>query len=201
MQRGVTVNATYLFEKPLRKFHHSESWWTAWFAMLLIWGNKNNRPVTLPAYCIKDGLPVEHRKNACFAGATYGTLVAEAPISGEIFSIDAFPDEYFNLRPDLTFIKRGGERFVAFVEVKTIGSGIRRNIALYDGLGNYLNGAGWAVDFYYLLSRGHEQPAELKLLEDTSARIIFWEDVFAYAENTPYGDLFEDSLAQYCDNE
>jgi len=45
-------NATYLFERPWRLFHNSESFWTSWFALFLLQQSSSEGLKELPVrYC------------------------------------------------------------------------------------------------------------------------------------------------------
>ena len=52
-------NATYLFELPGRRYHSSESWWTSFFSMLLLYRSRNDPQWALPTYACRNGYPVE----------------------------------------------------------------------------------------------------------------------------------------------
>lgn len=190
-------NATYLFEKPFRRFHNAEPWWTAFFTMLVLWRETQHESLVLPSYNSDQLGQLTKKCSISFAGASYANLVADARLNGEPFGIGRWPNEYLNLRPDITYIKSKEHREVVFVETKTIGASVQGNIELYEGLIGFLRQEGWAAEFYYLLSLGHEQTRDWSLLADVSANVITWEDVFSAAKGSPFSDLFGEPLAKY----
>ena len=193
----MTSNATWLFARPAPNFHNAEPWWTAWFSMLLLWGAVQGRPQMFP-WCTTDAegnlIPAG---TVSFAGARYDTLVADARLRGEPFGIAEWPNDFLDLRPDLTFIRPGAARQVVFVETKTIGASVKGNVGRYAELVAWLEGQGWTAELYYLMSAGHEALNDWKLLAEAGARILRWEDVFEAAAETPFGALFGEPLANY----
>lgn len=190
-------NATYLFEKPMRAFHNAESWWTAYFSMLVFWRNANNRALELPHYISDANGNLTKAGIVSFAGATYANLVCDARLHGEPFSISGWPNEFLHLRPDVTHIRSLAKRRVVFVETKTIGASVKGNVKLYSNLVAFLRSCGWSVELYYLLSMGHEEQKDWARLAVVGASIICWEDVFDGAKDTPLGQLFGEPLSNY----
>jgi len=66
---------------------------------------------------------------------------------------------------------------VDFIETKTIGANVQRNVGLYASIAEFLKDKGWTVGLYYLLSSGHETPRDWPLLAAGSADIILWDGV------------------------
>ena len=225
------LNATYLFEKPYRKFHNAEPWWTAYFTMesrqnnlsnwpfpslaaprtadeywigycgalpmLVLWGTSQQTPIQLKSYCTDKSGNLSEVGIVPFAGATYSNLIADARLNGEPFGLSEWPNEYLNLRPDVTSLRSLESRQVAFIETKTIGASVRGNVTLYARLVDFLRSEGWTVELYYLLSVGHEEPRDWPMLAASSAAILLWEGVFEAASGSPFGELFEEPLANY----
>jgi hypothetical protein len=191
------LNATHLFELPFRGFHNAESWWTAYFTMLVLWGSAHGKPVVLPSYLSDLNGNLTEASTVSFSGATHSDLVADARLHGEPFGITDWPNEFLHLRPDVTFLRSLEDRKVLFVETKTIGASIRGNVDLYANLAAFLRCQGWSVEFYYLLSVGHEEAEDWPLLATASASIIKWEDVFGVAEKSPFGCLLGELLSKY----
>ena len=193
----MALNATYLFQKPYRGFHNAESWWTAYFTMLILWGNENDSPITLKSYRTDADGNLTQSGSVSFSDATYGNLIADARLHGEPFGISQWPDEYLHLRPDVTFLRSQEDRKVTFIETKTIGANAKGNVELYSRLANFLVSNGWEVELYYLLSEGHEATKDWPALQVNSASIIKWEDVFKAAAPSPLGKLFGVPLINY----
>lgn len=191
------LNATYLFEKPFRRFHSAEPWWTAYFTMLVLWGEAKSRPIVLTSYRADERGDLSKYGTVSFSGATYGNVVADARLYGEPFGLDEWPNEYLHLRPDVTYIKSHEQRRVIFVETKTIGASVQGNVELYGKLVEFLRQAGWSVELYYLLSVGHEETKDWFSLAEASANIITWEDVFVSAVGSPFEELFGEPLSKY----
>lgn len=191
------LNATNLFEQPSRSFHNSESWWTAYFTMLLLWSEAHRTPIDLPWYDVDHQGELSRGGTVSFSGVTYRNLIVDASLRGEPFGITDWPNEYLNIRPDIAYIKSNCPRQAVFIETKTIGANVRRNIGLYANFSDYLRRNGWDVDFYYLLSNGYEEDTDWALLSANNSKVIIWEDVFMAATETPFGTIFGESLEKY----
>lgn len=193
----MTTNATYLFEKPFRKFHNAESWWSSFFTMLVLWRSSRSNPLCLPWYLSDKNGKLIAKGRVSFDGASYSNMVADAGLFGKPFGLSEWPKDFLNIRPDVTFLKSPEKRQVIFVETKTIGEKVQRNVALYARLTDFLINQGWSAEFYYLLSYGHEGVSDWPVLEASSANIILWEDVFRAAVDSPFGGLFSEPLTNY----
>ncbi len=193
----MATNATYLFEKPYRKFHNAESWWTAYFTMLVLWRSSSNNPLELPWYLSDKNGNLNLKGSVSFDAASYRNMVADARLYGEPFGLSEWPNGFLNLRPDVTFLKSSDRREVVFVETKTIGAKAQGNVALYARLRDFLRSKGWSAELYYLLSEGHEELSDWPILEAAAASIILWEDVFKATAGSPFGELFAEPLSNF----
>lgn len=188
-------NATYLFELPDRHYHSSESWWTTFFSMLLLYRTRKNSQWTLPTYTYCGGYSVE---SAPFEPGrlSLADLIVEAPLSKYPFRLESWPLEFLQLKPDVCILNAGMCQ-ATFIEVKTIGASIAKNHDRYVKARNHLRTLGWSVDFYYLLSHGHEHDDDWPLIERDEVRVMHWEDVLRAAMDTPFGELFDHPLTEY----
>lgn len=188
-------NATYLFELPGRRFHSSESWWTSFFFMLILYRSRENAEWTLPTYVCRSGWPV---KSGAFAPGRLGlaNLIVEAPLSENPFLLGSWPKEFLQLKPDICILRRD-QRQALFIEVKTIGATVARNHSRYLDVRQHLRTLGWPAEFYYLLSHGHECLGDWPLIEHDQVPVILWEDVLRAAVGTPFGALFDEPLSEY----
>lgn len=188
-------NATYLFELPGRRYHSSESWWTSFFSMLLLYCSRKDPQWTLPTYTCRGGHPVE---SAPFAPGRLGLadLIVEAPLSENPFRLASWPVEFLQLKPDVCIL-RSDRCQAAFIEVKTLGASVAKNHVRYLRIRDHLRQLGWSADFFYLLSHGHECLGDWPLIEHDEVRVMLWEDVLSSAIGTPFGDLFDQPLTEY----
>ncbi len=188
-------NATYLFQLPGRCYHSSESWWTAFFSMLLLYCTRKDSQWTLPTYTYSGGYPVE---SAPFAPGrlSLADLIVEAPLSENPFRLASWPLEFLQLKPDVCIL-RADVCQATFIEVKTIGASIAKNHGQYLKARDHLRSLGWSADFYYLLSHGHERQGDWPLIEQHEVRIMHWEDVLRAATGTPFGELFDHPITEY----
>lgn len=188
-------NATHLFERPARHRHHSEAWWSAFFSLVLLYRAQTAPQFTLPIYTYRcrryrqvGHLGVE--------GLSFDTVAVEAPLSERAFGLAAWPPKFLNLKPDLSVIVLA-EQQATFIETKTIGATIARNLDRYSKLCVHLNQNGWAVNLFYLLSHGHESPNDWSLITQKDLRILLWEDVLRSAIGTPLACVFDVDLTVY----
>ena len=189
-------NATHLFELPERRYHSSESWWSSFFAMVLLDRTQNDPHWCLRTYSCKDGWPLE--RHDCFMPGRLAPaeVIIEAPLSEHPFRLARWPTEFLCLKPDVCIL-RGALSQVTFIEVKTIGASLAKNHSRYLRARTHLEEQGWCAKFYYLLSHGHECPGDWSLVERDNVPIILWEDVLREAAATPFAKLVADSLTEY----
>ena len=191
----VVKNATYLFEQQGRRHHSSESWWTSFFSMLVLYCSRQDMRWSLPTYVCRGGKPIE---SDTFSPGRLGfaNLVVEAPLSENPFLLESWPNEFLQLKPDVCII-RPEERHAVFVEVKTLGASVARNHSRYLNIREHLRRSGWSAELYYLLSHGHECVGDWPLIEHDQVRVILWEDVLRAAAGTPSAEIFDQSLSAY----
>ena len=176
---------------------NAESWWTSLFSMLLLWEVSQGRAVELPWYSSDPDGNLSKCGAVAFDGATFSNVVVDGKLKGAAFKLSLWPNQFFDLRPDVAIFDPNGNKAVTFIEVKTIGASAARNIYPYDDLVRFLRDNGWVANVYYLLSEGHEATSDWRRLCDSKSRIIKWEDVIKGAINTPFGDLFNLDLSEY----
>jgi hypothetical protein len=188
-------NATYLFEKPARHWHNSESWWSAFFSIFWLYQAKHNPDFSLPIYTYETGRYWIEDALPC-AGVTYSDIQVEARLTGEAFGLSEWPDEFYGLKPDVAILQRE-QRQLTLVEVKTIGASVAGNFELYPRTCAHLGTCNWRVTFCYLLSYGHESSRDWKVITEARARFILWEDVLRAVIETPLRDIFDLDLTPF----
>jgi len=189
-------NATYLFELPFRGFHNSESWWTAFFSMLVLFLAHEDAEASIPLYAYNAENAIHRTGSFDFNGYTYSKTVIEGALRGDVFAFDIWPNEFLNLKPDITFWIPEKKK-VVFVEVKTIGASIQGNASTYVALRDHMRKEGWDAHLYYLLSHGHEATNDWPVIEKSSIPFILWEDVLKLSLNTPFSHVFDEAIEQY----
>lgn len=182
------LNATNLFEIPNRTYRSSESFWTSFLAFAILTGSRSSLPIKLPVFeCVFEGdggyflqcddliinEPVELKN-----------IVVEGRIQPNFLpNIKSVPNELMNLKPDILLRI---DNSVIIIEVKTIGHSLGEyQMTCYDKLREFVRWHGYSAKVYYLLSAGHEDERDWKLLQKqsektTSANIILWEKLFQY---------------------
>jgi hypothetical protein len=189
----VGLNATDLFRKPSNEFHNSEGFWTAYFALFLVWESQSPTAREIPVYsCDLRGhfasqglLPV--------SGLAFCDVVVDGVFHGKLgdepFRLKTeSPNDLQNLKIDVALLRRE-QKTVDLIEVKTIGGDVMRNVERYPRVCQTLEEAGWNASLYYLLSHGHERTADFKPLARAKSRIILWEDILNLAAETPLGKM------------
>jgi hypothetical protein len=201
MEFSVAQNATYLFIEPSREFRNAESWWTALFSMTLLWETAQGRAFALPWYTADSEGNLSLSGEVRFDGATYSKVVVGGRLRGKEFGIENWPGQFFDLRPDVVIFDGNGKKNVKFVEVKTVGASVAGNILTYSGLAGFLRAEGWEAEVYYLLSVGHEaDKTDWPKLHEHESRVIKWEDSLRHIAATPFSELFEFDLLDYCES-
>lgn len=190
------LNATYLFEQPARHRHNSESWWNAFFSLLMLYLAKTNPSFSLPIYTYTTAAGYRKVGDLVSKAFSFATMAVEAPLSAKAFGLAAWPVEFLGLKPDLSILEPDRQH-VLFIETKTIGATVAQNVALYGQVCAHLRQNGWDVDLCYLLSHGHEAQRDWPLIEQHALRIIMWEDVLRAAIDTPLGRVFDVDLPAY----
>jgi len=188
------MNATHLFGRPFVKFHNSESWWTAFFALAVL--HEARLPAPRPLRVCSHGHDnrfswIGHVE---IEGLTLDNLIVEGPLSEYPFALPVWPTVYFGLKPDVAFLNQA-TRSVTFIEVKTIGASVAGNVLVYADLAEHLRSQGWTTHVYYLSSHGHER--DWKLISERRLQLILWEDVLAQAATTPLAQSLGIDLDPY----
>lgn len=191
-----TLNATHLFEYPARHHHNSESWWSAFFSVLVLYEATTAPSFSLPIYTYATDTGYRKVGNLACKDMSFSKLHVEAPLSAKAFGLNALPTGFLGLKPDVVFLDPD-RRQATFVETKTIGATIAQNVMLYGQVITYLKQNDWNVDLFYLLSHGHEARHDWLLIEREALRIILWEDVLKAAAATPLARIFDVDLTTY----
>ena len=187
-RKGKMSNATYLFEKPDRDLHNSESFWTSLFGLFLLECSMKCKKVTIPTYRFYkyDNGKWEFKEDEDFNmpfNLSFQDVIVEGIIKSSIFP--DIPDNLTNIKPDLLVLHRDENELkdVFIFEIKTIGAHIHQK-DLYEGLLDYFQCKGYNVVLFFLLSIGHENNSDWSKLAEKQHmirknpfRIIFWEDV------------------------
>lgn len=173
-------NATYLFEKPERNFHNSESFWSSLFAIYILITSNSKDPISIPIYKYR---VVENKwrfepsgELSIPPGLSYHNVVVEGKINESSFeNMPNIPPELYDIRPDI-IIKHN--KMVHIVEIKTIGHKIGEyQKSNYEKLVNKLKENGYEANLYFLLSVGHEHESDWAMLAKDDIKILLWEDV------------------------
>ena len=188
------MNATDLFVLPKRSFHNSESWWTAFFSMWLLYESSSSNPRPLRVCNHGDDQRFAWTGELDITGLTAANLISEGPLSREVFGLLEWPNSYRGLRPDVTIL-RPERRMVAFIEVKTVGASVSGNVLLYEEVATHLRNLGWAADVFYLLSCGYE--GNWRTVTEYKLRLILWESILQRAKGSPLGLSLRIDLEPY----
>ena len=87
-------NATHLFEKPERHRHNSESWWSAFFSMLLLYEAKTNPSFCLPNYTYSTRFGYREVGKLGAANLCFSSVQVETPISASAFDLPGILPNY-----------------------------------------------------------------------------------------------------------
>jgi hypothetical protein len=179
------MNATYLFEKPLRFFHNSETYWSSLFASQVLQASRSGVTLSIPTYTYNEiGANWQFSPSDSLVipqGLDFTQVVVEGKIrTGFVSSIAApLPVQFNGLRPDLTML---WNKKVYFAETKTIGAKLEDKDMLYLALANWLVTHGCQSEALLLISAGHENAREVRQLASSTwhgpKRIILWEKFF-----------------------
>jgi len=207
-------NATYLFSQPTEGFHHSESRWNAICQLAFEW--MGNKGVTLDVYHStyenKASSPEWLKKDTeiSFKGMNSVNTVVEGGLNHTVFGLSetAWNKDFNNISPDIVHISK--EQIIC-IEVKTIGASVKENICLYRRLTNHLKESipEKNVEFYYLLSYGHNPNSDWKYLSykynpktdckspEDGANILLWEDMFSKIQDSELAPYIHPDLKKY----
>ncbi len=194
------LKATYLFERPTRTCHNSESWWTALFSIVLLHLakhpksgeiiTKEYRRGPVWAYCEAGGLDLLE--------LSFSEVFVEPKLTAELFQGLRWPKDFWNLVPDIV-ISRPKRRRTIFIENKTTGANIRkRQLKDYLGAIEYLKHNDWNAELVYLMSIGYQPDREWNLIEENRVRVILWEDVLRVIDGVEcFRSLFDVELPPF----
>ncbi len=190
-------NATWLFEKPSRDFHSAEAWWTSFFTVFAFYMARSGNGLSLPIYRLNDSNELVPESTLNLHGVSYQNTVVDARLKKEVFNLPNWPNRFLDIKPDVTILNAHAEKTVLFIEVKTIGTSVKRNAFLYPALRDHMRSLGWQADLYYLMSDGHEEGSDWSVLRKTDSRVLLWEDVFKRSSGTPFETLLGEGLPSY----
>jgi hypothetical protein len=122
------LNATHLFEKPARDRHNSESWWSAFFSLVLLYRARTDPPLSLPIYTYTAAAGYRTVGYFPAKGFSFATAAVEAPLSATAFGLAAWPIEFLGLKPDLSVIEPERQHAL-FIETKTIGGSVAQKVS------------------------------------------------------------------------
>jgi len=193
-------NATYLFNQPTGKFHHSESRWSAIAQLAYIWmGNKEKELTTYTSTYFSKNTEnwLQKRGKLSFDGWDSHNTIVEGKLNNKLFSVDGWSKDYDNISPDIVHIDNENSK-VIMIEIKTIGSSVKSNLKLYQRVVDTLRDSNkWSCELYYLLSYGHEKNSDWKLLREADAQILLWEELFDKIKDSDIVPYIDVDLEQY----
>ncbi|MBK7002427.1 MAG: hypothetical protein IPH35_21490 [Rhodoferax sp.] len=190
-------NATWFFEKPSRGFHNAEAWWTSFFTIFAFYMARSGKGILLPVFKVNESNDLVPESSIDLSGMTYENTVVDARLRKEVFGLPDWPNQFNDIKPDITVLRSGASASVIFIEVKTIGTSVKRNALLYPALREHMRSLGWESELYYLMSKGHEEITDWPVLRDTDSKILRWEDIFAKTAGTPFENMLGESLPTY----
>jgi hypothetical protein len=183
------LNATYLFKK--KPFRNSERFWAAYFGLFLLQESQSAAPRDLPVYSCDANGHLTQRGTLSVSRLAYENVIADGKLTGEPFGLKDWPNEILNLQIDVVVLKPE-QKVVHFIEVKTVGADVKRNFLRYPIVCDTVRKAHWESNLHYLVSHGHETQTDWPLLAEGNqgrSRILLWEDIFRFVEETPLGKM------------
>jgi len=190
-------NLTYKFIEPLREYHSSESRWSTILQIALIWLSEFKNEPHVKIYNSINGELIDTKNIFEIYRWTNENSVVEGKLNGYLFNNNKWANAFLNLSPDVVrFDPKLKE--VIFIEVKTVGASVKKNIELYKELNNYMISCGWRSRLFYLMSHGHEIHSDWQLLQKVNASILIWEELLSLLLNSPIEKLIGSDLASYC---
>jgi len=193
-------NATYLFNQPTGKFHHSESRWSAIAQLAYIWMGREKKELTTYTSTYsstKTKKWLQKKGQLSFDRWNSHNTIVEGRLNNKLFSVDGWSKDYDNISPDIVHIDNEKSK-VIMIEVKTIGSSVKSNLKLYQRVVNTLRDSNkWSCELYYLLSYGHEKNSDWKLLKEAKAQILLWEELFDKIKDSDIAPYIDVDLEQY----
>jgi hypothetical protein len=87
------LNATYLFRQPSNYHHNSESWWTAFFSLVMLYLAKTSPSFSLPVYAYSTDT---YRKVGELrpGGFSFAKMAAEARLCAATFNLESWPNQF-----------------------------------------------------------------------------------------------------------
>jgi hypothetical protein len=193
-------NATYLFNQPTGKFHHSESRWSAIAQLASIWMGREKKELTTytSTYSSENTEKwLQKKGQLSFDRWNSHNTIVEGRLNNKLFSVDGWSKDYDNISPDIIHIDNTNSK-VIMIEIKTIGSSVKSNLKLYQRVVDTLRDSNkWSCELYYLLSYGHEKNSDWKLLGEADAQILLWEELFVNIKDLDIAPYIDAHLEQY----
>lgn len=202
MNKDKEQNATHLFRKPGpgTGFHNSESWWSAVFSWLLVYGGNHNDFPAVPTRLWNGSRYVYGKEKIECQGLRPSDVLVEPALRGEPFGLTTWPTDFGNLRPDILVLS-SDRRDAILIENKTVGAPIKhKELSTYPEIASLLQRAGWNASFLLLLSVGCEGVSNRtwQIIERKTIRLILWEDVLKIMDSTSvFRELFDVNLKPY----
>jgi len=212
-------NATYLFGRPKRDFHHSQSRWNtiAQMAFIYLANMKENKLNVYHSVILQDPQRWLVRSERCLDIKDWS--VENTIVEGDIKYI--FDDQSAletQIYLDIVY-KNNSKKEIVLMVIRTIGKTVRGrtkegcdNIDRAIGLMEKIREKGWKCDIYYLMSYGHEDEGYLctegnidetkrhqdwKRLEKVNANIILWEELFSLIKESKVISYIDADLQQF----
>ena len=180
--------------KNLDHFRHSESRWSSIAQMAFIWMTNQcnmNMKVFKSKYNTDKKVWLETEKDLFIDNWSISNSIVEGKIK------DLFPDEKDipDMEPDLTLLnKQRDTTEIVFIEVKTVGTGVKPNLNKYRLLQDYINDIpGYTCSYYYLMSYGHENQ-DWGVLDTSNDNILLWEDLLLKISDSPLMEYIADDI-------
>jgi hypothetical protein len=187
------LNATDLFGHPDPMLHNSESWWSTIFSLLVLYLAKHPESPSLPIKECKLGPKWSYDPIGAVdcVGLTFRDVLVEPKLTEKLIS-STWPTAFLNLRPDIV-LWQSERKKVLFIENKTLGAAVGKQLQLYLDVKDYLTGQGWEAEIHLLISLGYETEREWKMIEQNSVPLILWEDVLSVIDQIEcFRNLFVD---------
>lgn len=183
-------NGTDLFVRPSREYHHSEHFWSSFFALYILESSRSGEVILKAKKHTKENRFCDDGELNITSKLKFDDLIVEGNI-GDVtffkkvgFNKTGFQEEYLSIKPDIVIRDTTPTKEkVIIIEVKTVGHKIGRyQKILYEKLIAFLRENGCAAELYFLLSSGHENNRDWDLLTEGEKpslfKLLLWEDVF-----------------------
>ncbi len=194
-------NATYLFNQPSERFHHSESRWSSIAQLVFEWMGNNDEVLNIYESLYQDKTSKKWLKvkklHLDFSEMNSKNTIVEGGLTRTVFGLEEsqWHKDFSNIKPDIVHI---GEERIVCIEVKTIGASVKENMNLYKRLVECLQEhIRKNVSLYYLLSYGHRPNSDWKHLENHGSNILLWEELFLKIKDSELAPYIHPDLEQY----